>query len=515
MAIKSRTHNSILNIITGLGGYVINTILGFVCRIVFIRCLTAEYLGISGLFTNILTMLSLAELGIGNAIVFALYKPLAENDEEKIASLMQFYAKAYKIIGIVVGIFGLCMIPFLGFVIKDPPNIKENLYVIYLLYLFNTSSSYFFSYKSSLIMADQQNYIVTGLNYIVTIIQSILQLIYLLVTKEYMGYLIIQTVGTLAFNFIISYIADKKYPYIKEKNIKQLSKKERKGLTSNIKALTIWKLSGLLVNNTDNIIITYFSGLATVGISSNYTLLSTTLNSLLNQVFNGITASVGNHNAIESKEKKLEMFNFINMMNFWLFGWATVGIVVLSSDIVKLCFGQGYVLPFNIPCIIGLNFYMVGMQSAVWTYKNTMGLFRQGRYLLIFTAILNLIFSIILGNKWGLFGILLATAISRLLTNTWYDPYVVFKYGLDIKPSIYFKKYIFYSIILIITIIITMFFGSIFNFPIFFNGIIKFVFCCIIPNGIFILLFFRTKEFEYLLNTLKRIKQIVLNRNNR
>ena len=162
MAAKSRTHNSILNIVTGLGGYVINTVLGFLCRIVFIRCLSAEYLGISGLFANILTMLSLAELGIGSAIVFALYKPLAENDESKIASLMRYYAKAYRIIGIVVAIFGLCMIPFLGFVIKNPPHIKENLYAIYLLYLFNTSSSYFFSYKSSLIMADQQNYIVTG-----------------------------------------------------------------------------------------------------------------------------------------------------------------------------------------------------------------------------------------------------------------------------------------------------------------------------------------------------------------
>ncbi len=156
MATRSRTQNSILNIATGLGGYVINTVLGFVCRIVFIRCLTAEYLGISGLFTNILTMLSLAELGIGNAIVFALYKPLAIKDESKIASLMRYYAKAYRIIGIIVAIFGLCMIPFLGVVIKDPPNIKENLYVIYLIYLFNTSSSYFFSYKSSLIMADQK-----------------------------------------------------------------------------------------------------------------------------------------------------------------------------------------------------------------------------------------------------------------------------------------------------------------------------------------------------------------------
>ena len=510
MAAKSRTHNSILNIVTGLGGYVINTVLGFLCRIVFIRCLSAEYLGISGLFANILTMLSLAELGIGSAIVFALYKPLAENDESKIASLMRYYAKAYRIIGIVVAIFGLCMIPFLGFVIKNPPHIKENLYAIYLLYLFNTSSSYFFSYKSSLIMADQQNYIVTGLNYIVTILQSIIQMGYLLLTKEYMGYLIIQTIGVFTYNLIISHIANKKYPYIKNKNILPLDKNEQKSLTSNIKALTIWKLSSLLVNNTDNIIITYFSGLATVGISSNYTLLSNTLNSLLNQIFNGISASVGNYNAIESNEKKIKLFNNINLLNFWLFGWATVGIIVLSGDIVKLCFGENYVLPFNIPCIIGINFYMVGMQNAVWTYKNTIGLFRQGRYLLIVTAILNLVFSILLGSEWGLFGILLATSISRLLTNTWYDPYVVFKYGLNTSPKIYLKKYIYFLILLIITIIVSLYLCSFIEFNTILDIINKFIICIIRPNLIFLLAFYKKDEFKYFLELLNKFKMLIL-----
>lgn len=510
MATRSRTQNSILNIVTGLGGYVINTILGFVCRIVFIRCLTAEYLGISGLFTNILTMLSLAELGIGNAIVFALYKPLAIKDESKIASLMRYYAKAYRIIGIVVAIFGLCMIPFLGLVIKDPPNIKENLYVIYLIYLFNTSSSYFFSYKSSLIMADQQNYIVTGLNYIITILQSIVQMIYLLLTKEYMGYLIIQTIGILSNNLIISYIANKKYPYIKSKDVSPLKQDEKKSLTSNIKALTIWKLSGLLVNNTDNIIITYFNGLATVGLSSNYTLLSNTLNTLLNQIFNGIGASVGNYNAVESRDKKIELFNFINLINFWLFGWATLGIVVLSSDIVEICFGKNYVLPFSIPCIVGLNFYMIGMQSAVWTYKNSMGLFRQGRYLLIVTAILNLVLSLALGKLWGLFGILFATTISRLLTNTWYDPYVVYKYGLEEDPKQYFKKYINLFLLLIITILGTLFLCSFINMPYIYKIIIKFLVCIIFPNIIFYIYFYRKKEFLYFKDFINKLINLIL-----
>ena len=499
MAQRSRTEYSILNVITGLGGYALNTIIGLVCRMVFTRTLSAEYLGIGGLFTNILSMLSLAELGVGSAIVYALYKPLAVGDKDKIASLVKFYGQCYRVIGAAVGFIGVALVPFLNFLIEEP-DIKESIYLIYGLYLFNSASSYFFSYRSSLIMAAQQSYIVTAINYAVTVCQSVLQIIWLLATHEYIGYLIIQCVGGFIYNLVISYIAKKKFPYIVSKDIKPLEKTERNGLVRNVRALVIWKLSGLLVNSTDNIIITYFSGLVTVGLSSNYTLLSTTLNSLLNQLFNGITASVGNLNAIESREKKLKMFNVINLANFWLFGWAAIGIFVVSTDIVRLMFGASYVLPINIPFVIALNFYMVGMQSAVWTYKNTMGLFRQGRYLLIVTAGINLVCSLWLGKRWGLVGILLATAISRALTNTWYDPYAVFKYGLKEKISVYYAKYGLYALILTFTGAVCYGICSPFAFSPFVNVISKFLVCCLIPNLIFFLCFRRLDEFQYFMD---------------
>lgn len=504
MAEKSRTEYSVLNIIAGLGGYAVNTIIGLVCRMVFTRTLSAEYLGIGGLFTNILTMLSLAELGVGSAIVYALYKPLAEGNTRKTASLVKFYGQCYRVIGLLVGVIGIALVPFLPQLIVEP-NIKESIYLIYGLYLFNAASSYFFSYRSSLIMAAQQNYIVTGTNYVVTIVQSILQIIWLLNTHEYVGYLIIQCVGGLVYNVLISYIAKRKFPYIAGAQIAPLEKKERKGLIQNVKALVIWKLSGLLLNSTDNIIITYFNGLSTVGLSSNYTLLSTTLNTLLNQVFGGITASVGNLNAVESKEKKLHMFKVLNLANFWLFGWASIGIFAVSSDIVRFMFGEGYVLPQEIPFVIALNFYMVGMQSAVWTYKNTMGLFRQGRYLLIVTAAINLVCSMLLGRCWGLFGILLATAISRALTNTWYDPYAVFKYGLGERVSIYFKRYGVYTLVLLITGGICQLLCSFIHISALVDLILKFLICCVIPNGLFLLCFHRSEEFRYLRGLLRSL----------
>lgn len=496
MGKKSRTEYSVLNIITGLGGYALNTVLGLVCRMVFTRTLSAEYLGVSGLFTNILSMLSLAELGIGSAIVYALYKPLAVDDKEKVASLVKFYGQCYRVIGVVVAVIGVALMPFLHLLI-DEPNIQENIYLLYGLYLFNAASTYFFSYRASLLMAAQQNYIVTGVNYIITVAQSVLQIIWLFATHHYIGYLIIQCVCVFIYNIVVSYIAQKEYPYIAEKNIKPLDKDEKGALVRNIRALVIWKLCGLLVNSTDNIIITFFNGLATVGLASNYTLLSGTLNSLLNQLFNGITASVGNLNAVESKEKKIAMFNIINLANFWLFGWASIGIFVVSTDIVRLLFGSSYVLPLSIPFVIALNFYMVGMQNAVWTYKNTMGLFRQGRYLLIVTAAINLVCSIWLGKMWGLFGILFATAISRALTNTWYDPYAVFKYGLEEKVSIYFKKYGQYALILLLAGAICYGICALIHISALVDVILKFVICCVVPNLVFFLCFHKKEEFQY------------------
>lgn len=502
---KSRTYYSILNVTTGILGYIVNTILGFICRIVFVRCLASDYLGINGLFTNILTMLSLAELGIGSAIVFALYKPLAENDKDKIASLVKFYGQAYKIIGIVIGIIGLCILPFLNFIIREQPNIKESITLIYLMYLFNTASTYFFSYRSSLLMAAQQSYIVTGLNYIVTITQSIVQMIYLLLTKEYYGYLIIQTIGTFIYNFSVSKIAVKKFPYIIGDDIKQINKIEKKKLVTNIRDLTLYKISGLLVNSTDNIIITYFKGLSISGITSNYTLFTSTLTSLLNQIFNGINSSIGNHNALSDDKEKEKMFNNVNLINFWLFGWATIGIIFVSSDLVKLCFGSDYVMSMEIPFVLALNVYMVGMQNAVWTYKNTLGIFHYGRFVQMITALLNIVFSIILGKMWGVFGILFASAIARGFTNTWYDPYCIYKYGFHSKPIRYLKRYIYYLIVLILDGLLCYWICNKLSFGIFFNIICKVMVCSVITNLIFYLSFKSTEEFVYLKNMFKRI----------
>lgn len=498
MAPKSRTEYSVINMFTGMIGYLLNTIIGFVCRIVFVRTLSAEYLGVSGLFTNILSVLSLAELGISSAIVYALYKPIAENDEDKITAIMQFYKKAYEIIGIVVALAGLITMPFLHLIIRNPPAIHENLYVLYLLYLLNTVSSYFFSYRASLLTAMQRQYIVSGYNYVITIAQSALQTIFLLLTHQYITYLLIQIIGGFVYNIWVSHKAAKDYPYILRKNVQPLSKVEKRSIFINIKALAINKISGVLVNSTDNIAITYFTGLSSVGYASNYSLLSSMVGSLIGLVFNALPGSVGNLNATASKEKSYQFFNALNLMDFWLFGWGGIGIAVVSTDLVKWFYGEQYALPFYIPLILAVNLYTIGMLQACYTYKSTLGLFRYGQYLLFFTGIINLVLDIVMGKIWGMLGIYLATLIARACTNLWYEPYAVYKYGLNKNPLIFWKRYCWYAFILLIAGSLSYFVCSFYHFHIAVNAILKFITCCIIPNIVFILFLHKTQEFTYL-----------------
>lgn len=502
---RSRTEYSILNIFTGVGGYFLNTVLGFVCRMVFVQCLSADYLGVNGLFTNILTMLSLAELGIGSAIGYALYKPLAENDEEKIASLMKMYATAYCTIGILIFVVGLGLMPFIDLIIQEQPNISESIYLLYALNLFNTASSYFFSYKISLLIAAQRNYIVGGINYAITIVQSMLQMIFLLLYRNYLVYLLLQTAGTFAYNVIVSWVATKQFPFIQKKNIKPLPKDEKRILLGNIRDLMIYKVSSLLVNSTDNILITFFNGLATTGIASNYTLLVNTLNSLLGQIFNGLTASIGNHNASESVEKRYQLFSFLNMMNFWIFGWAGLGILFCSSDLVQLCFGEKYVLSLEIPFVMALNFFTVGMMNAIWTYKHTLGLFHYGRFIQIFTGILNIVFSVLLGSCWGLFGILFATFIARAMTNLWYDPYAVYTHGFGMSPVLYVKKLTKYIIVLLIAAGLCHLSFTLVGGSLLVKTLLKIVLCSVVTNTVFAMAFFRTSEFAMLKHFISRI----------
>lgn len=499
----SRFSNSVKNISFGLLAQLSQMILGFVSRTIFIKFLAVEYLGVNGLFTNILSLLSLAELGIAGAISYSFYKPLAEKDEEKIASLINFSAKIYTSIAIIVAILGLLVVPFLDDIVKNPPQeLANDLVIIYLLFLFNTVSAYFLQYKISIFQADQRSFIVFQNNALFFFLQNVFQIVVLILFKNFIFYLIIQTVFQLLGNLVLSLKVNKYYPFLKKYKAVKLDSESKKQIYSNVKANSFIKIGGILVNSTDNLILNYFSGIAMVGLLSNYNLLIGLGSSLIVQVFSSLTASVANINAIESQDKKIETFNLINFMNFWIYGFFSVAILFLINDFILIWIGQNYVLPLSVVVLLVINFYMYGMQNAVWMFKFTLGIFKQGQYIILFTALINLVLSFIFGYYYGLVGILAATAIARMVTNAWFDPYIVFKLGLNLNPLHYLIKYIKYLLILVLSIAVIR---VIMNY-VTVNGlllvVIKVIVVMITPN-IFIILFYRNNaDFKNLMSML-------------
>ena len=293
MSDKSRTKSSVINSIYASLSQIITIVLSFVVRTVFIKTLSADYLGINGLFSNIITMLSLADLGIGISIPYTLYKPLAEDNKDKIKSLMTLYAKIYNIIGIIVLVVECSITPFLDLIIKDIPNIA-NLNLIFILFVINSASSYFFVYKKILLDSDQKGYIASKIIMNITIIKSVIEIIILCITKNYILYLCIAIIITIIQNIIISFKCNKIYPYIKEKSNLKVNKEDIQDLKKNTSALIIYRIGVVILNGTDNIIISKFIGIAMVGIYSNYLLIINSINKVISQMFDAITSSIGN-----------------------------------------------------------------------------------------------------------------------------------------------------------------------------------------------------------------------------
>lgn len=281
--------------------------MGFVVRTVFIYTLGIEYLGVDGLFTSILLMFSLANLGFDTAIIYSLYRPLAEKDIYKIQALMNLYQKAYRLIGVVVLLLGLSLLPFLDYLVNADTMIKD-INIIYLLFLISSVSSYYFVYKQSIIIADQSNYIISKIHTLFIIISNALQIVLLIIISDYIVVLIVQLTLKVIENVYIANKANKLYPFLKEKNNAKLSKADRREFFENLYSLLLYKISGVVINATDNIIISKFIGIIWVGVYSNYLLILNTLNTLLGYLFYSITASVGNLNVKENAEKNILFF---------------------------------------------------------------------------------------------------------------------------------------------------------------------------------------------------------------
>lgn len=503
-----RIQNSLKNIVFGLSGQLISIIMGFLFRTVFIYKLGADYLGIDGLFTSILLMLSLANVGFDTAMVYSLYKPLAERDLIKIQALMNLFKQAYRLIGLIVLVIGLLIIPFLPSLVNANSQI-DNLNIIYLLFLINSVSSYYFVYYHSIIIADQRTFIISKIHSVFIIASQFLQIVILLFFPVYILTLTIQIAFRIVENVYIASKAKKLYPYVIEGRNKSLSKIEKNAFFKNLYALFLYKVSGVVINGTDNIIISKFLGLKWVGMYSNYLLIIFTIESLVSYIFSSVKASIGNLYVSESKETQLFIFKVLHFLNFWIYGLVTVVLTNLLNRFIQIWLGNDYVFNELIVFAILLNFFTSGMQTACTTFRETTGIFIKGKYTPIIAAIVNLTVSIILVKLIGFTGVLLGTVISRLVTYFWFDPFVLYKYIFKEPVKRYFVRYFTYFFTIIIAIYFTRLLSkSIWIGNLYAEFIIIGIGSFVIGNLIFLVLFSRSPEFKYLLKVFLHLKNM-------
>lgn len=483
-------------------------------RRVFVSVLGEEYLGLNGLFSDILSMLSLAELGFGTSIVYSLYEPLAKGDTEKIKSLMALYRKAYTAVGALILAAGICLTPYLSFFVKEMPQDIAHIELIYILNVVNSGVSYFFIYKASLLFADQKKYVEMVINTAVKLLASAAEVFLLLKTGNYLLYLTAVIAATFIQNAVISVRVNEMYPYLREKNIRPLEKKDTGIIKRNVGAMFFHKVGSVAVFSTDNLLMAKMVSISAVGLYSNYVLVRRVLETVINMIYTSLAASVGNLNVCETDEKKYDAFNNINFFSAWLFGFIGICLMCLYNPFISLWLGEKYLLPFHTVAIIVINFYFYCMRVPVGRTKEAMGLFWNDRYKPIAEVIINIGASVLLARSFGIDGILWGTLISTVLVPFWVEPFVLYRHGLKKTPLLYFGRYAWYSLVTILCGFLTYRLCGLCG-----DGLLgfcaKMVICAAVPNAVYLAVYRKTREFQYIWDIVKRLYRKVLHRDRR
>lgn len=509
---NKRLKKTKFNIISNVFIMIVRIVLLFVVRIVFINTLGKTYLGLDSLFTNLLSVLSIAELGITSAVNFVLYKPLSEKNYSKVSSIMTYYKKMYRYMGTFLCIIGLIIALFLQFIVKEK---FDYLYLIYFMYLFNTVSTYFVSYKESLIVADQNRYKLTIINFSSYVLLYGLRILFLLYSKNFLIYVLILDVVTLIQRILINRYVTKKYTEIDFNTKKELSKSEKSNIFTRIKALFIHKIGAFVINGTDSVVISATAGLgvAVVGIYTNYLSIITTASSLFEQVYKGITSSFGNLAVQEDSKTQENVFNIISFLGYLMYGLFSVGFYFLLSPLIKICFGSNFVVGNEIVIFMILNFYFSGFISAMDMIKEATGEFVVDKYVPLIQSAINLFVSIILSRYIGLLGVVLGTTISYITVSLWHRPYVIYKYIFKTSKKYFIKQQIKYFISIVFSIFIVYLISSfvqINNFIMLF--MLKGAICIVVFLIVTSILFRKNKEYIFVRDEIKKILNRTLRR---
>lgn len=502
-----RTDKALKNSFFSIVSYFILIIFGFVTQRIFKDTFGKEYLGVSTLFVNIISGLNVVELGFGSAIIANMYKPVADNDIELINSLLKYYKKVYRYIAFIIFISGLVILPFIKYIVGNI-TIDINLRLTFLFYLFDSVSSYFLTYRRSVLYATQQSYYTNIVHTLAVAMMNSIQIVILLVFKNFYLYLLISILFKLFENIIINIIVFKKYPQFSVQYGKNINRNIAKDISRKVYGLFFHKIASFIVFGTDNIVISMLPnlGIGWVALYSSYSLITTKLTSLVDNIFNAVTASIGNLIVKEEKEKIYNTFKNIKLINTWIYVFVSISFYYLSFPFISIWMGQDFVLDKVTVLIITLNLYIGGIRATYGTFKNAAGIFFEDRYIPIVESIVNIVFSIPLAFLFGLKGVLFGTILSTMVLFAFSYPKYVYNLILSKDIGIYirdlFDSFIQFLISFSVTAICMVFTNNIVKYEQLF---IRFLICIIVPNFTMFIINKHKKEFAFIEYLIKKL----------
>jgi len=494
-----RFFNSLRNSVFAFLGQIITILLGFVVRWVFIHNLGQDYLGVNSVMESMLMILSMTELGIGTSVAFALYKPIDDDDRPKIGALMAFYRKTYHAIGILTLVLGPMLIPFMKFFTKEAADI-DGITLIYILFLINTVLSYFFAYKRTLINAYQQSYINSLSEDIFAVIKYILQIVALLFYKSYIGYIVINIVCSVLTNMVISYVCDKKYPFIRQYKSEKLTKEDKAGLKNSIVSLMYQKVGAKLVTGTDNLMISY-AKLSLMGIYSNYSMVVSIVSRVVYNVMRSVIGSVGNLMVQEDKQLKYKVYEEFVFATFIFYFFISIGFSACLERFIELWAGTDWVLSPLVTFVVILNFFLMGMRQPNVVVIEAAGLFNKMRMKAVGEVVVNLVvsFLFLVVFKLGIYGVLFGTTVSMVTVCIWWEIMAVHKYTLDASAGKYTRDFIGYILTAFVGCMLSYYVSSIITI----NGFAGLILSGLCAVGIFAVMIFvlysKTRVFKALI----------------
>ena len=483
-----KTRNVIQNTMFGLLSQLLSMIAPFILRTIILYELGTEYLGLNSLFTSILGVLGIAELGFGNAIGFYMYKPIADDDSDSICAFVNLYKKCYTVIGFIILACGILILPFLNEFVKGGCPSDINLYVLYCIYLCDTVMSYFmYAYKAALFNTHQRESVLSFYRIILNLI--------LYSFKNYYIYIVFKPLYTIVYNIFISRKADKEYAqYIGKKRL--VSKEIKKNVYVKVLALFGHKLGNAVINSADNIVISTFLGLSMVGLYGNYYHIFSVLVAFLSIWHNSMTAGIGNELYLSSDSNLKKNFEIVSLLNNWVVSWCTICLLCLYQPFMELWVGSENMLSFSTVIFFAIDFYVWQVRKIVLTYKDAGGLWNEDFWKPYIGAAFNLSMNIILVKNWGINGVLVSTIVSMGLIYTPWETMVLYHKIFKTSVKEFWIKYVSNALICIIGAILTYGVCALFCERNIVGFILKCAVCIILPNVI--IYFFFRKNIYYI-----------------